>query len=190
MKQWKEMKVRGGKRHLLSGVFMTSKYSSTSHVLYLCAHHLWILCYSSCPDNVIWFQINFPDSLFSVLKYSMSEARAKKVFNGIVVLHIKNKQFLLKCQCRSHVFLALTVYIQVEYIPLYEDSVSGHTTLGSTDTPGRPDRWRDTPTWWHWTRGSVACHSWWSWTPLREDNTRECVKTAQNFVCYFWNESC
>lgn len=37
-------------------------------------------------------------------------------------------------------------YMLVEYLPLSEDSVSVRTTPGSTDTPGRPDRGRDTPT--------------------------------------------
>ena len=81
------------------------------------------------------------------------------------------------------------------YIPLSEGSVSGRTTPGSTGTPGHPDRGRGPPTWWRCTRGSVACRSWWSWTPLGEEwhkgipsVSRLCEESGTVYLCFICRE--
>lgn len=80
--------------------------------------------------------------------------------------------FFKSWQCYLNSFQWLDCYQSADaglYVPLCAGSGPGRTTPDSRGTPGRPGPRRDTPTWWRWTRGSGACHSGWSWIPLRKN---------------------
>lgn len=128
------------------------------------------------PSKTLWengfFRIAFYVILLNDMKKLFIEERRKGIF------YIWRKNFTNRDLGQTW-----------EYVLLSVGSISGRTTPGSTGTPAHPDRWRDTPTWWCCRQGSVACRSWWSWMPLREDGKGDLLMGFRFFLCICYWES-